>query len=252
MEAIAIGRMNNKLAARDAYDYFSGVLKYRPDDRNAQSLRNEAEELGITHVLIKLENQSNQILPSRMQDELLAFQNTGRQSQWKKFYTNPQAVSNFDFISRVVVNHLQVSPEQVRETIHHFYREINETQYARDVNGRILRDSLGNKIEILVPREVRAEVFEISQNKEAIVEMTIEVLDHTGSNVLRRERMQAVGNFDNDACRIQGDRRAVEGRWLNLGEPLPFPSNESLILIAAEELKNQVTDYLVKYPFDRV
>ena len=122
---------------------------------------------------------------------------------------------------------------------------------ARDNNGQILRDTSGNKISIQVPKDIRAQVVEVAQSKEAVVGMVVEIFDAKENRLIRRERMEAIGAFQNDACRIQGDRRAVEGRWLELGEPVLFPSDEALILNAADELKQEVADYLNRYAFER-
>ena len=187
-----------------------------------------------------------------MEQELLSFYNAGRQSQWKRFFINEPADVEMDYRSKVVVSNLDISPEYFNETIHHFYKTINEKQYARDVNGRVVKDTLGNKVEIVVPKDVRATVVEVSQSKEAVIEMLVEVFDDSGRNLIRRERLQAVGSFNNDACRIDGDRRAVEGRWLNLGEPLVFPTDDELILTAADQLKNEVSNYLRTFPFDEI
>ncbi len=252
MDALLQGREHNKPAARKAYAYFNKVLKYRPNDTYANELKSESEDLGITHILVNVVNKTNQLFPQPLYEELRTFQNTGRQSKWNHFHTNIFDAPHVDFISKLIIKDIHVSPEQVHETIHHFYRQIDEVQYARDRKGRVLKDSLGNKIEILVPRDVHAKVFEINQTKEVIVNMTVEMFDHTGTQLIRRENMQAVSNFNNSACRIRGDRRAVDGKWLNLGEPLPFPSNESLILTAAEELKNRMTDYIINFQFERV
>ena len=250
-EAMMDARRSDKLAAREAYELFDRVLFYAPNTHDASTLKDEAEQLGITHILVQLENRSNAILPLRMEDELLSFYNAGRQSQWKVFHINKPTNTNMDYIGRVIVSDLNVSPELVQETIHNFYKQVSETHYARDANGQIMRDTLGNKISIQVPKDIRAQVVEVKQSKEAAVEMIVEIISTSQNQVVRTERMAASGLFQNDACRIQGDRRAVEGRWLELGEPLLFPSDEALLLNAADGLKNQVSDYLTSFNFER-
>ena len=248
-QALAHGKNNNKQAARDAYAYFSDLQRYKKGYKNSIRLMNEAEQLGITNVLVKLENRTHHFLPMRFEDELLSFYNTGRRSKWKRFVTKSSQVPTIDAVGIVSIDELDITPDLLRETIHHFHKQINETHYARDQYGRVLKDSLGNKIEILVPVDVHAEVFEVSQSKSALVEMTVEIYDEHKKVLLDRKPMRAVGEFTNDACRIRGDRRAVDGKWFNLGEPLPFPSDEELVLTAADELKEEISDLLVNYNF---
>jgi len=251
MRALASARQTeSKFAARDAYAFFRDLDNYKSNFRDSRVRMAEAEELGIAHVLIKIENRSYSIMPIGMERDLLSFYNTGRQTQWKKFHVNSANAPRIDFVSNIVVRDISVSPESVRETIHNFVRPINETQILRDQNGIIQKDSLGNNIEIVVTRNVRAEVFEISQSKQATVDMVLEIMSADDSRVIRRERISESVVFQNDACRIRGDRRAVEGRWLELGQPIRFPSDSDMILDVVDELKSEMTTYLRRFPFE--
>ena len=252
MNYLTEGRANDIHAARKAFDYFGRVLDFKPQDTRLINLRREAEQLGIVHVLVDIESKSGHFIPGYLKSELEQFNQIGRRSQWVQFHdTNLNEDFIPHYISKINITDIEISPEQVREVVHHFTRQIDETRYLRDERGRVIRDSTGNKIEIIVPIEVRGRVFEFDQFKEARVHMTVEIYDAQNRTLLRKERMQASGLFDNVGCRIDGDRRAIDGRWLEMGEPLPFPTDESLLLTAADELKIEIERYILNFPFEQ-
>ena len=253
MEQLLAGRSNNIHAARKAFDYFNRALDFNPDDGRLKNLRNEAEQLGIVHVLVDVRLRSAAYIPAYLKNELVQFNNVGRRSQWVHFHSGTNnGTMTPHYISTITITDLDISPEHVREVVHNFTREIDETRFLRDNRGRVMRDSAGNKIEIIVPVEVRGRVFEFNQSKEAIVDMFVEISSAKDGRVVQKERMHASGLFENVGCRIAGDRRAIDGRWLEMGEPLPFPTDEALVLSAADELKYQVEQFMLGFPFDRV
>lgn len=252
MDALLEGRNNNKSAAKAAYEYFGKAIKLKPDDRQLVDLRNEAEYLGITHVVVQFENESFEIMPHRVEEMLLSYPFTGRQSRWTQYYLSESDAPQVDFVTRVRIENIEISPEHVRETVHHFNRTVEETHIARDANGNALKDSVGNQIEVVIPVDVRAQVNEIVQLKEASMDIAVEIYDRTGDKLIRREYMNSSSLFENVARQLRGDRRAVEGRWLSGGQVLNFPSDTEMILLAAEELKEEIRNYINGFSFQQV
>ncbi len=246
---LAAAQVDDKIAARHAYENFREIGQYKANYKDTHALLKRALDLGTTHVLIKMENKSPYIFPGVLEDEILRFYRTGRQSKWKQFYMDEKQAPRIDVFSRIAIRDLQISPEQQQEVIHHFVKQIQEEHIARDENGRAMVDSSGNNIIVYVPKEIEAEVVEINQFKEAVLSMTVELFDYNSKTLLDRERFDAVGQFDNKACRIFGDRRAIRGNWLTLGAPQPFPTDEALVVLAAEQLKDRIGDVIVDFDY---
>ncbi|MEM6879487.1 MAG: hypothetical protein AAF544_13055, partial [Bacteroidota bacterium] len=90
------------------------------------------------------------------------------------------------------------------------------------------------------------DVVEVLQTKNAIVSGSLEISDLNTGRVLERRQLTAEGLFENYASTFQGDRRALSSQTRQrLGNsPIPFPADESLILLAAEQLKPILQDEL--------
>ena len=104
--------------------------------------------------------------------------------------------------------------------------------------------ALGNDIKVPKKAIIKAYVFESCQIKEAFVKGRLEYINNKTRSLIRSENIAAEAIFTNYASRYQGDKRALSKESKrNLGNrPLPFPSNESLLMDAAEHLKPIVKD----------
>ena len=102
-----------------------------------------------------------------------------------------------------------------------------------------MKDSLGNDVKEPNKVEVLARVFETLQTKSAIVSGTLEFFDNQTNRIIHQEPITAETIFENYAARFDGDRRALskESKQKIGNAPMPFPSDEALVLQAADRLK---------------
>lgn len=249
MAALEHGRQGNKAAARDAYKDFKSARSYNKEFKQVTARMHESRELGTNYILVKMDNRTTSFIPHQVERTLMQFNRSGRVSEWNVFHNTPRDNRTYDFVSNVLVNRIDVTPERVQERIHYFNKEIRTTEYETDRYGNFILDTAGNKIPVIVIERVRATVFEINQEKDARVDMAIEIRDRANRVVDRRNFFNSESSFDNDACRIDGDRRAVEGRWLELGAPLPFPTDDEMVVLAAESLKDEIGRYMASITF---
>jgi hypothetical protein len=245
--ALETARDGDKIYARKAYEDFGRIARYFRHYKDADELQRTARNIGTSYLLIKVENESNQIIPKRLDQQIRSVGSVVDNSFWREIHAVAKPDIKYDYQAIVKVKSIRVTPEHVRETIHHFNKEIEETKYLRDRQGKIKKDSLGNKIEVIKKKRVKARVVEIEQHKEARINVLYQIID-AGGRIIEDETFQVFSGFDNHACRIFGNRKAVDKRWLNMGTPKPFPRNEMLILNAAEELKDRVIDELSRTP----
>ncbi|MEO0626091.1 MAG: hypothetical protein AAFY91_03825, partial [Bacteroidota bacterium] len=239
------GRLGNKAAARQAYATLEQVNYYMAGYRDTPELLREAEDLGVVYVVLQLENRSRAFLPAGFERELLNLRHVNMDSQWRRFHLQPVRGQTYDYRAILAIDDIAVSPERLTERIYTDEKEITDgEEYVLDENGNVAKDSLGN--DITQPRQIiiRADVVEVLQTKNAIVSGSLEISDLNTGRVLERRQLTAEGLFENYASTFQGDRRALSSQTRQrLGNsPIPFPADESLILLAAEQLKPILQD----------
>ena len=236
-------RRGDKLAARSAFAEFDAIGRYYSSYKQRSQLLEEAHTLGITHVIIKTSNASLASLPPNFEQVLLDFSVSDINTQWKQYHTTPQSGLNFDYTINVKLTEIGLGPEvqNSREYIDH--KEIEDGfDYVLDDNGNVMKDSLGNDIKVPRTMIIKANVIEVFQQKIAGVSGRIEYIDNNTNNMLRAENINVDAVFENYASTYMGDKRALsEESWARIGnQPLPFPTNEALLMQAAQQLQPAV------------
>ncbi|MEL6945771.1 MAG: hypothetical protein AAFO82_24215, partial [Bacteroidota bacterium] len=89
--------LGNKRAARDAYDELKATRTYYKQYKNREDLMERAKSLGMTNVLVRMENRSRVILPSDFERDLLQLDTRGMNSSWTTYYTNEATGLDFDY-----------------------------------------------------------------------------------------------------------------------------------------------------------
>ena len=248
LELLDEGRRGDRMSAREAHRTLETVERYRPGYLDANELLYEAEELGRVHVAVHLENRSGAILPRGFQEELLRIQTSAMDDRWREYDLHPRDEGDYDYRATFVINDIQISPERLSERSYIDEKEIEDgEEYVLDGNGNVAKDSLGNDIK--QPRKViiRAEVLEVLQQKTALVSGSMELFDLDRQRTVDAEDLTAEALFEHYASTFQGDKRALTpaSRRRIGNRPIPFPSNEELVLTAAGQLKPILQQRLV-------
>ncbi|RMG85072.1 MAG: hypothetical protein D6714_06680 [Bacteroidetes bacterium] len=232
----------DRFAARKAIDELRKIEKYYKNYRDSRSLQKAARELGMTHVLIEVRNESGAVLPPGFEEELLKISTRNLNSKWKDFDVEPQQNTHYHYRVALRLQNVDVSPERVKEREYTDEKEVEDGfDYVYDENGNVKKDSSGNDIKVPATKTIRATVHEIYQSKAAIVGGLLDIYDDDG-NVVHSEPISVEAVFENYASRYEGDKRALskESKKRIGNEPLPFPPDEVLLLDAAKKLKDLV------------
>lgn len=237
---LAVGRQGDKAAAREAYETLDGISYYRTGYKQANELKREAQELGTLYITVEMRNETGGYLPAGFERELLSINASQMEDRWRRFEATKKTGREYDYVARIIMRNINVSPERSQERQYIDEEEITDgTEYVLDGNGNVAKDSLGN--DITRPKQViiRADVFEVLQTKAAIVTAGFELYDLRNRRIVDQDNLTADAVFENYASTFQGDRRALStASRRNIGnQPVPFPSNEALILDAADVLK---------------
>lgn len=241
---------DDKMAARAAYRELESTRTYFRDYRDVNELLRTARQLGTVNVLVAVENSAGIIAPVEFERRLRQLNTAELNSFWQQYHLNPQAAFTYDYRMTLRINGIAVSPEMVREREYTDVKEIEDGfDYVLDDKGNVLKDSLGNDIK--TPRRVivKAWVIEVQQFKQADVQATLEVVDLRTQQIIRSQPIAASAQFDHYASTFRGDERALSNdtRYRIGNRPAPFPSDELLILQAADQLKPSLQARLVDY-----
>lgn len=234
-------RQNDKAAARKSYSTFQNLWNFVAEYRDAVSLQDEAEELGVNHVTVHIENITDQRIPDQMLDELLLI--GFKDEKWVKYYFN-NSIQFPDREITVVLESIEIGPEKVYEKIKLDEKTIRDGfRYELDKNGNVKKDSLGNDIKIPVFKDIKARVIKANQIKQGFISGYI-INEDIINNRTDRVPFDSQIIFEHNYAKFRGDRRALSesSRELIGISPLPFPTNQQLTYDLVNTLKPILED----------
>lgn len=237
----------NKDNARRAFDDLMYLKDISPDFKDAAKWAETAKKMGTDFVYVYTKNETNIMIPKRLEDELLDFNAYGLNEKWTTFHGRRQPDVNYDFAIVVAFKQILVSPEQVKET--EFAREKRiktGTRKKTDRRGNVIKDSLGKAIIEDVFKDVKLRVNEFRQFKTARVTASVDYIATKGNQVIQSYPLASEFVFENVYARARGDKRAIEKDYWPLFDngPVPFPSNEQIVFDTGEDLKAKLKNII--------
>lgn len=233
----------DKEAAREAFFELDKIEKYYRNFRDKDQLKRLAQKLGTNYVLVRMENNSNSILPRGFEGAIKKMSVRDLNSNWTQYFMNPQAQQNFDYTIVMNLREINVSRESEKEREYVDDKEVGDGyQYVFDKNGNVMKDSLGNDIKVPKTKFIKATIFEVYQHKAAFVGGNLDFIDNNTRDLVHTEPLAVEAVFENYAARFEGDKRALtdESKSKIGNQPRRFPTDENLILDAADKLKQIV------------
>ena len=233
----------NKFDARAAYNDFIYIDKINPDFKDVRLKINEALTKGRDYILLQLKNETQQIIPERLENDLLNISTYGLNNLWTVYHNNEQPNFNYDYQFNLKFKSIFISPEQVSERQISKERQIKDgKKNLLDSNGNVVKDSLGNTIQVDKFITVSCNYFETKQLKQTEINASAEVTDLTSNQLVDAFPVNSNFIFEHIYANLQGDRRALDDNlilYLN-NRQVPFPSNEQMIFDTGEDLKTQL------------
>lgn len=250
--ATSLLNTNDKLTIRKAYEELAYIDRINPDFKDVNILMDEAYQKGLDYVHVSITNQTQQIIPERLENELLDFNTYGLNDFWTVYHANTTEEITYDYGMTLQLRQINISPERVNER--QFLRRkqiVDGWEYLLDQQGNVMQDSLGNDIKVDKIITARARLFEISQSKSAQVVGNVIYTDLRTNNVIDSFIIDSAFVFENLYANVRGDRRALtqNDRALLRNRPVPFPSNEQLVYDTGEDLKLKLKDIITSYSF---
>lgn len=249
-KGLALLDSDEKANIRQAYDIYSYIESINPNYEKTREFMDEAHARGTNYVIVSIENQTNQIIPRRLEDDLLNFDTYGLNQFWIVYHASPDANINYDYAMKLQLKHIAISPEQIKEK--QLLRERNIVdgwQYKLDRKGNVMKDSLGNDIKVDKIVNVKARYSEFTQLKSTEILGDVVYIDLKTNQLVERFPVSSGYTFQNRFAAYKGDQRALNKEDLNLlnNRRIPFPSNEQMVYDTGEDLKAKLKNIIRKF-----
>lgn len=239
-----------KQNARKAHGLFEYVESINPNFDEVRDLLNEAHYKGIDYVYVSIKNDTEQIIPERLEEELLDFNTYGLNQFWTTYHAVVDDSLNYDFEMQLQLKQINISPERINER--QLLRErdiVDGWEYQLDTNGNVAKDSLGNDIKIDKIINVSARFVEVIQTKSTQVIANVVYTDLSQKQIIDTFTIDSGYVFENIFGRFRGDRRALNRDDIELVrlEQINFPTDEQMVYDTGEDLKLKLKDIISSY-----
>jgi len=245
--ANALLNSNSKANFRKAFDDFTYIEQINPNYRDVNELKALAHKKGIDYVIIDMINNTRQIIPYQLENELLDFDTYGLNNFWTVYHSNPNPNTQYNYAIHVVLQNIFVSPEKIKEKQFVKEKQIKDGwKYATNRNGAFLKDSTGNRIKVDKFKTIRCKYFETRQFKTSGISGNVELVDLETRQLIKAFPLQSEFIFEHFYANARGDRRALDQNSLRFldNRRIPFPSSEQMIYDNGEDLKLQLKNII--------
>ncbi|MFN3640134.1 MAG: hypothetical protein ACK4UK_04385, partial [Flavobacterium sp.] len=243
-----------KLESRELFNDLVYLNQINPGFKNTAALMEEAKNKGTDFVHVYTKNDTQMIIPVRLENDLLDFSTYGLNDQWTVFHNNRRQGIHYDFGVIVNFRDINISPEQIREKQVIQEKQVKDgTQNLLDSNGNVVKDSLGKTIKVDKFKTVKATVYQFQQFKAAQVTAKVDYIDFNDHQLLSTFPLISEFVFEHYYATLRGDRRACDDIYLTYlnNRALPFPSHEQMVFDTGEDLKNKLRIILSRNRFRR-
>ncbi|MGB1231102.1 MAG: hypothetical protein ACPG5M_02560 [Winogradskyella sp.] len=250
-EGLTLLDSNDKYNARKAHNIFTYIERINPNFEETRSLITEAHQKGIDFVHVSIQNNTQQIIPQRLETELLDFNTYGLKNQfWTAYHAVADTNIDYDYVMQLQLKQINISPERYNER--QLLREqeiIDGWEYLLDTAGNVAKDSLGNDIKIDKIVTVRARFFEVTQTKSAQIVANVVYKNLKQNQTIDKFTIDSGFIFENIFGQFKGDERALnrDDRDLLRHSEALFPSDAQMVYDTGEDLKLKLKDIISSY-----
>lgn len=244
----------NKLDAREAFDDLAYLDQLNPNYKDVRSLMDEAKFKGTDFVFVSTKNDTQMIIPVRLQEDLLDFSTFGINDKWTVYHNKKQKDFFYDYGLVVTFRNIVISPEQVREKQFVKEKQVKDgTKVLLDANGNSVKDQNGNNVMVDNLKTVTASIYEFTQNKSCQVTAKVEFLDNRSNQLIDTYPLSSEFVFNYVYATFNGDKRACEQDYFQFFDrkAVPFPTNEQMVFDSGEDLKAKLKAIITRNKFRR-
>ncbi len=238
---------DDQASNRKAYESLMKVKGYYATYEDVDELLIEAKQLGTSHVLISIRNDSQYNFDRTYLAELLNFGIGDLNSTWKNYYTNYNENINYDYDVIINLTNFNFS-EAIRERSEYVdKKQIKDGwEYELDAKGNVKKDSLGNDIKKEKFKTIECKVIKEVQKKSLTIIASIQYINKYNNQVVGTSRVEAVNNFIHESATALGNMDALSdiSKEAIKKTAVPFPTNEDMVnkvqVSLRENIKNSI------------
>ena len=249
--SVALLSTSDKMNFRKSFDDLTYLNQINPNYKNVTDLIQEAKFKGTDFVNVYSKNETNMIIPVRLQNDFLDFNTYGLNSKWTEFHSIKQKGIQYDYEMIISFRSIMLSPEQSKEKEFVKERQIKDGQKKLlDANGKEVLDDKGKNVMIdnLVMAKVR--INEYRQFKSCQITAKVDYVDYKSNQIMQSFPLTTEFVFENIYSNYKGDRRAADDNYSYFDQRVvPFPTNEQMVYDTGEDLKMQLKNIISKNSF---
>ena len=245
----------DKMSFRRAYDDLVYLNQLSPNFKDVSQLIETAKFKGTDFVNVYTKNETNMVIPVRLQDDLLDFSTYGLNDKWTVYHSNKVKGIDYDYGMIVNFRQINISPEQVKEKEFQKEKQIKDgVKNLVDANGNVVKDSLGNPIKVDNFKTVSISIYEFAQFKACQVTAKVDYIDFKSNQLIDTFPLASEFTFNHIYSRYKGDKRACEQDYYpNFDRrAVPFPSNEQMVYDTGEDLKGKLKTIISRNKFRKI
>lgn len=247
-------KTSDKMTIRRAYDDLAYLDNINPGYKDVKQLMDEAQFKGTDFVNVYTKNETNMIIPQRLQNDLLDFSTFGLNDKWTVYHSNRQKGITYDYGMIVNFRQINISPEQVKEKEFIKEKQVKDgTKPLLDANGNQVKDERGNVIMVDNFKTIRANIYEFRQFKACQVTAKVDYIDFKSNQLIETFPLASEFNFEYIYANYNGNKLACENDYLPYFErrAVAFPSNEQMVYDTGEDLKAKLKNIITRNKFRR-
>jgi hypothetical protein len=243
---------SDKMNFRKGYDDLDYLNQINPNYKNVLQLMDEAKFKGSDYVSVYTKNETNMIIPVRLQNDLLDFSTYGLNDKWTVYHSNKQRGIDYDYGMMINFRQIYISPEQIKEREFVKERIIKDgLKKLIDANGREVLDEKGKVVMVDNLRTVNARIYESRQFKSCQITAKVDYVNLRSNQLLQSFPVTSEFTFENIYSTYKGDRRASDDSYYSYFDKraVAFPSSEQMIYDTGEDLKAKLKDIISRNRF---
>ena len=243
---------NDKMNFRKAFNDLNYLNQINPNYKDALKLMDEAKFKGCDFVSVTTKNETNMIIPARLQDDLLDFSTFGLNDAWTVYHNNKQKGIVYDYGMVINFRDIFISPEQVKEREFVKERVIKDgVKKLIDANGKEVLDEKGKVVMVDDLKTVTARIYEFRQFKSSQVTAKIDYVNLRTNQLIQTFPLTSEFVFENIYATCNGDRRASDENYFAYFDrkPVMFPNSEQMIYDTGQDLKAKIKNIITQNRF---
>ncbi|MGG7034209.1 MAG: hypothetical protein ACI7YS_03335 [Flavobacterium sp.] len=243
---------NDKMNSRKAYDDLVYLNSLNGSYKDSNYLMEQAKYKGTDFVIVSTKNETNMVIPARLQNDLLDFNTYGLNDKWTVYHSSKLKTIPYDYGLVLNFREINISPEQIKEREFYKEKQIKDgTKALLDEKGNPVKDSKGKTVMVDNLKTVKATIYESRQFKTVQVVAKVDYLDFRTNQLLSTFPLTGGFTFEHIFSRYNGDKYACESDYFAYFDRklIPFPTNEQMVYDSGEDLKAKLKGIITQNKF---